>query len=59
MKSNSQSTQYQVMKLKKKSIKKESKNQPYLICQTCNPGHKTEITPWKTNQNKLWISIFN
>jgi hypothetical protein len=37
------------MKLKKKSIKKGPKKRPEVTYQTRDPGHKTEITPWKVN----------
>jgi hypothetical protein len=30
-----------------------------LTCKTRNTSHEIEITPWKTNQNKLQNSIFN
>jgi len=47
------------MKLKKKSIKKWPNKRPELTCQNYNSGHKTKITPWKVNWNKLWILIPN
>jgi hypothetical protein len=46
------------MKLKKQ-LKKHLKTWSNLTCQTCNPGHKIEIIPWKTNKKKLWITILN
>jgi len=45
MKSNSQSIQYYMMKLKKKLIKKEPKKRLELTYKTCNPGYKIAITP--------------
>jgi hypothetical protein len=45
--------------IKKKSIKKNLKTISELICQIHDPGHKTEITQWKINLNKLQISIIN
>jgi hypothetical protein len=47
-----QSIQCWRMRLKKKSIKKGPKKWPELTCQT-------EMTLWKANKNKLWISIPN
>ena len=43
--------------IKKKSIKKNIKKRLKLTCETHDLGHKTKITSWKVNQNKLWISI--
>ena len=40
-------------------LKESLKKQLGLTCQTCNPGHKTKITPLKANQNKLQILIHN
>jgi len=43
----------------KKKIKKNLKKWTELIYQTHDPGHKTKLTSWKTNRNKLRISIPN
>jgi hypothetical protein len=45
------------MKLKKKLIKKGPKKAARVNCQTCDPGHKIKITPWKASRNKLRIPI--
>ena len=45
--------------IEKKSNKNRPKKRLGLTCQTCNLGHKTMITQWKTNWNKLQISISN
>ena len=43
----------------KKKIKKNLKKWTELIYQTHDLGHKTKLTSWKTNRNKLRISIPN
>jgi hypothetical protein len=44
---------------KKNQLKKDFKTIFGLTCQIHDPGHKTEITQWKINLNKLQISITN
>jgi hypothetical protein len=45
--------------MKKKSIKTKPKKMTWVNCQNRNSDHESDVTLWKTNQNKLWISIHN